>query len=246
MRHWIAGLFGMVVLAVSGIAHADTSTITVPADVLDLTNWKLTLPVAAEDSDHAAEVEQPLLVTYTSEYFRLTDAADGAVFRATVDGATTGGSQYPRSELREMTGDGAEKAAWSTTSGRHVLSLRAAITHLPVAKPQVVVAQVHDAEDDVLMIRLNGPRQLFVEHDGDNLGDLDADYVLGTPFDAEIVAENGRIAVFYNGVEKVDTAISSSGDYFKAGCYTQSNTSKGDEPDAYGETVIYRLNVTHS
>ncbi|MEJ3747545.1 polysaccharide lyase family 7 protein [Actinomycetes bacterium KLBMP 9797] len=238
-------MFGLAVLTTAGIAHADTPPATVPGNIIDLTNWKLTLPVAAEDSDGPAEIEQPELATYTSPEFALTETADGVRFRATVDGATTSGSKYPRSELREMTDGGAAKAAWSTTSGTHAMSLRAAITHLPEAKPEVVVAQVHDAEDDVLMIRLEG-EHLFVEHDGDNLGDLDPAYVLGTPFDAEIVAENGRITVSYNGAEKVDAAIKTTGNYFKAGCYTQSNTDQGDEPDAYGETVIHRLNVTHS
>lgn len=36
------------------------------------------------------------------------------------------------------------------------------------------------------------------------------------------------------------------GCYFRAGCYTQSNTKKGDSPDSYGEVVIHELKVTHT
>jgi hypothetical protein len=33
--------------------------------------------------------------------------------------------------------------------------------------------------------------------------------------------------------------------YFKAGCYTLSNTSY-DQADRYGEVVIYKLSVSHT
>jgi hypothetical protein len=44
---------------------------------------------------------------------------------------------------------------------------------------------------------------------------------------------------------KVNVSREASGCYFKASAYTQSNTSKGDEPTAYGEVIIYDLSVTH-
>jgi poly(beta-D-mannuronate) lyase len=243
MRKLVAVLFGVALITMTGVAHAGSK---VPANVLDLTNWKLTVPVGAKGSTIAAEIKQPQLGSYSSSYFKLTPAGDGVVFEANAGGATTTGSKYPRSELREMTGGGKTKAAWSTSVGTHTMRLRAAITHLPAVKPQAVVAQVHDAVNDVVMIRLDGPNHLYVEHNGGNIGDLDAKYSLGRIFTAQIVAKNGRISVFYNGVKKVDKAIKSTGDYFKAGCYTQSNTTKGDKSTAYGETVIYQLTVTHS
>jgi hypothetical protein len=243
MRKIVATLFGVALIAVTSVAHAGTKA---PANVLDLTNWKLTLPIAAKGSTTAAEIKQPELGSYSSSYFKLAQTGDGVAFQANAGGATTSGSHYPRSELREMTGGGKTKAAWSTTVGTHTMRLKAAITHLPTAKPQVVVAQIHDAKNDVVMIRLNGPKDLYVEHNGKNIGDLDAQYALGRVFTAEIVAKNGHISVTYNGAKKVDAAIKSTQDYFKAGCYTQSNTTKGDKSSAYGETVIYQLSVTHS
>ena len=125
------------------------------------------------------------------------------------------------------------------------MTLTQAITHLPVVKPHIVAGQVHDADDDVFEIRLEGSR-LTVDHDGTNLGTLDDDYHLGTVFTLEIVAGDGRFQVSYNGVVKADYAHSGSGFYFKAGSYPQSNPSKGDDADAYGEVVIYALDVTHS
>ena len=218
----------------------------IPAGVVNLTNWKLTLPVAKAGSSKAQEILQPQLANYAiSPYFTVNGSGDGIVFQAQAGGATTSGSGYPRSELREMTGNGAQEASWSTTSGTSTMTLRAAITHLTTVKPQVTVAQVHDSSDDVLVVRLDGPHHLYAEHNGKDYGDLDNNYSLGTPFAVQFVASGGHIRISYNGVPKVDYPISSSGDYFKAGCYTQSNTSKGDAPTAYAEVVIYRLEVAH-
>uniref|UniRef100_A0A4V8GZK9 Alginate lyase AlgAT5 n=1 Tax=Defluviitalea TaxID=1185408 RepID=A0A4V8GZK9_9FIRM len=212
-----------------------------PSDILDLTNWKLTLPI-----NDAEEITQPELDSYEhSEYFHVNDDGDAVVFKAHCGGDTTEGSSYPRCELREMTNDGQDKASWSTTSGTHTMIIDQKITHLPEVKDHVVVGQIHDSDDDVIMIRLEG-NHLFVEGDGEELADLDTDYELGTRFTVKIVASGGKIKVYYNGDLKLTYNKSVSGCYFKAGMYTQSNTSKGDSEDAYGENEIYNLVVTHS
>ena len=75
-----------------------------------LTDWKVQLPIGAEEDPD--EVTQPELATYAVDpWFVATDTCDGVRFRAAVDGVTTGGSNYPRSELREM--DGSDEAGWS-------------------------------------------------------------------------------------------------------------------------------------
>lgn len=229
----------------------DTVTVksgqAMPASILDLTNWKLTLPVGTDDHpDDAIEVKQPALADFEDpRFFHANAAGTGVVFRANAGGATTSGSSYPRSELREMTDHGTSNASWSNGSGEHVMTVTEAITTLPTKKPQVVAAQIHDKNDDVVMVRLENKR-LFVEADGNNIGDLDTAYVLGTPFTVEIRATAIGIAVSYDGTPKVSYAKVGSGWYFKAGCYTQSNTSKGDSADAYGEVVIYGLSVEHT
>jgi hypothetical protein len=213
-----------------------------PASVLDLTNWKITLPVAGSGGG-ALEVKQPQLASYSHEYFRA--AGQSVVFTAPVTGATTSGSSYPRSELREMANGGRDNASWSSTSGTHVMEITQAITQTPSAKPHVVAGQIHDSGDDVVMIRLEG-KNLFVEGDGDSLAELDSNYTLGTTFTVRLVVANGRIRVFYNGVQKLDYAFNGSGLYFKAGAYTQSNASKGEPAGAAGQVVITELRVTHT
>lgn len=215
-----------------------------PSSVLKLTNWKLTLPVNTSHEGDPDEISQPELATYSSEYFQLTAAKNGVIFRAHAGGATTSNSGYPRSELREMTNGGKTKASWSNANGTHTLTIRQAITHVPVVKPEVVAAQIHDASDDVIMIRLEGAH-LFVESGGENVGTLNAAYALGEPYTVKIDASGGRVKVAYNGELKVDIPKSGSGWYFKAGCYTQSNPKRGEDPNAYGEVIIYSLAVTH-
>src|SRR5689334_2747063 len=146
--------------AVPAPTPAPAGTAQVPGQLLDLTNWKLTLPTGREGKPE--EIEEPALSSFTNNFFRLNDGRDGVVFTANAGGVTTSGSSYPRSELREMSGP--ELASWSNTTGTHTLRLREAVTQLPKVKPHVVAAQIHDAEDDVIEVRVEG-EHLLVEYD---------------------------------------------------------------------------------
>lgn len=125
------------------------------------------------------------------------------------------------------------------------MTITQAITATPRAKPHVVAGQIHDAEDDILMVRLEG-RRLFVESNGDDVGVLDPRYRLGTRFTVAIVATPSGVRVTYNTARTVDLPKVGRGWYFKAGCYPQSNPERGDSPDAFGEVVIYALTVSHT
>ncbi|WP_345605595.1 polysaccharide lyase family 7 protein [Pseudonocardia adelaidensis] len=217
-------------------------TPAVPGDVLNLANWKLTLPTGA--GNEPEEIHPPQLTSFSDDFFRLDDTRDGVVFTANAGGVTTNGSSYPRCELREM--DGGALASWSNRAGTHTMTLREAITKLPEVKPHVVAAQIHDAENDVVMVRLEGTH-LFVEYDdGEGEFTLDEHYALGTPYDLRITAANGRVQVAYNGRQAGDVPLAGDGWYFKAGTYTQSNPERGEAPAAVGEVVIYSLDVQHT
>jgi alginate lyase len=213
-----------------------------PGDVFDLSRWHLTLPTG--EGDDPEVVRQPELDTYSGAHFHLDDSATGVVFTTNAGGVTTSGSDYPRTELREM--DGTERAAWSSRSGVHTMRLRAAITALPPVKPEVVTAQIHDGDDDVLEIRLEDRHLIAQYEDGDRDLTLDPDYRLGTPFDLEIVAAAGGIEVRYDGAVAARIPQVGSGWFFKAGSYLQSNPERGDAADAVGTVVIYALDVEHT
>lgn len=212
-----------------------------PAAVLDLSCWKLTLPTRGPEGE-ALEVRQPTLSTFADEHFRVTGRS--VTFTAPATGATTPGSKYPRSELREMACDGSSLAAWSSTSGTHVMEIVQLISKLPTKKQEIVAGQIHDAEDDVVMIRLEDS-DLFVEHDGQRLADLDNSYVLGSTFTVRIEASQGHLRVSYNGEEKLDFPYDGNGMYFKAGAYAQSNLDNGEPSGSVGQVVISRLVVSH-
>lgn len=214
----------------------------IPADILPLANWYLTLPVGEPEKPRI--VKQPELATFQlAPWFHAVDGK--VVFRAHCGGVTTSGSSYPRSELREM--KGTSNAKWSTTSGTHTMRILQAVTSAPIKKPQVVCGQVHGGDDDVCVFIYDGASKSIRWKKGDTLmGKLIENYQFGARFEAKFIAAGGKIRLFIDGVHKAYFSVSKSTCYFKAGCYTQSNISKGDHPDTFGEVVIERLEVTHS
>lgn len=209
-------------------------------------NWKLTLPLEGNKGS-AKEVFAPF-VDYPGCFERMPDGS--FKMTAAVDGFTTKGSSYPRSEFREMNLDGS-KAAWSTTSGKHSMVYRAAVTEFPPTKQQVVTGQIHDDEDDVIMIRHTNDKKIIeVIQDTTKYGILDDNYEVGQIYTITITAQDGKIVVSYKkegGSEKVINIpnMKYTGCYFKTGCYTQSNLSK--EPSGKGKGIVrlYSALVSH-
>jgi hypothetical protein len=220
-----------------------------PAQVLDLTNWKVTLPVASPDNAKAPqEITQPTLAGFNqAPWFRVSPTCDAVLFRAPVNGTTTSGSKYPRSELREMTDNGSEVAGWSATAGTHWLTVTEAFVRLPSGKPELVGAQIHDADDDISVFRLEGTRLWITDGDNPHSKLITDHYALGTRFDAGFEVSDGQVRAFYNGALQTTLKHRFRGAYFKAGAYTQANCTNSApcSADNYGETMIYALSVFH-
>ncbi|MFI9811729.1 chondroitinase-B domain-containing protein [Saccharothrix variisporea] len=215
-----------------------------PANVLDLRNWYVGLPIGEDESP--TNVEQPALATYKVDpWFTSTSDCAAVQFRAAVNGVTTSGSNYPRSELREM--NGTAKASWSSTSGIHTMVIDQAITALPNDKPHVVAGQIHDASDDVSVFRLEGSSLYITDGDTSHHKLVTDNYTLGTRFQAKFVVGGGQIKAYYNGVLQTTISKSFTGGYFKSGAYTQANCtySAPCSDTNYGEVKVYGLSVTH-
>ena len=208
-----------------------------PSDILDLTNWKLTLPV-----DEAREVLD--LRGFEAKPWFQVHSSGGVQFRARVDGATTRNSSFPRSELRQM--DGRELAAWSLKE-EHRLEAELACTASPVAKPQVSLIQIHGGDDDVLQVLYDGTREggaITYREFGTTKEVLLQPYQLGQRFLLRVEVRSGKVAVAVEGGQRAEFSVDDESCYWKAGAYVQSNPSKGDKPDAFGEVVIYSLRVS--
>lgn len=233
--------------------HTDGTTTAdkLPSAVINLTDWKLNIPIAGSNG-FSKEIVQPELNGYADDYFHVNTAGDAVVFRAHANGVTTKGSSYPRSELREMQNNGKDKASWSIASGggTHTMEITQAVTHLPTQKPHVVVGQIHDADDDVIVFRLE-KKKLFIDHNGTAGPVLTSNYQLGTKFTVKFVAGGGAVRCYYNGVYVESYPSTATGCYFKAGMYTQSKTTeKGgredkDDANAYGEVEVFNVMVSH-
>ncbi len=238
-------------------SQSERGTATFPSDLLDLANWKLQLPTG--NPGRVDEVRD-LTNFEAPPYFGLNAEGDGVVFAAPVNGVTTSGSQFPRSELREMNGQ--SRAAWSTSSGMHTMVIDEAITHLPAVRSEIIAGQIHDATTYVLGIRIkknsDGILHLIVQTSRNHvppgvsttLGELNGNYVLGTRFIVSISVLGDHFQVSYddglNPPMTVDWDHGTTSAYFKAGAYTQSNLDvPGEDPNDYGEVVVYGLSVVH-
>jgi hypothetical protein len=228
--------------AAAPVGEVKPGNASMPADLINPDDWYLTLPTGKEGSPDT--IDGSKLAGYHSKFFALNNQRNGIVFSAGADGVTTKNSNYPRSELREM--DGSKKASWSNTSGTHVLDVREAFMQLPKEKAEVVGAQIHDAKDDVMEIRLEGKNLIAQYHDGKSDTVLDSNYQLGTPYDLRLVAEGGKVDVFYNDQKKAELPLSGSGWYWKVGAYVQSNGKHGDSASSTGAVTVFKADVTHS
>jgi hypothetical protein len=264
-----------------------------PSQILNLSDWKITMPYDANGEQFepgvtpgdAEEVTQPALATFSdSKYFYVNSTKDGVVFMAPVNGATTSGSGYPRTELRQMaSSSGTDEASWSMDSSAiNSETVEESVQHLPEVKPQIVVGQIHDADHDIIEILADATGthssdytssepsdcsgsggdinntgcqfDICYRYDGTEQPEcLVNDYTIGDKYSLTISVQSNVITLSatYNGttvtLTQTDTQSADGTDnYFKAGCYTQSNvTTEGNYTD-YGEDEIYDISTVYS
>lgn len=237
-----------------------------PADLLDLTYWKLTLPINTAHDGDPDEIKQPELAQYPSlsdpsPYFKLNILKDAVIFYSPAGGDTTSSSSYPRSELRERRNtnnsytytsdcqatDKPNEACWSSTIGYHIMTIDQKITHIPTTKPHVVIGQIHDKSDDVTVFRLEG-KKLFVDANRYNKPDivLTDNYQLGTRFTVSFEVYNDVTYYYYNGQQVGSLPVKYNSGYFKAGMYVQSTEGIVNGVLQYGEVEMYNLKVCHA
>ncbi|GAA4278391.1 polysaccharide lyase family 7 protein [Aquimarina mytili] len=164
-----------------------TTNSDIPYEVLELKNWKITLPRDFNNDDLADEVyldksrndhsEDPSFTTYKDEFF-FVENGNVRFSCPTENGTpTTGNSSNTRSELREMPSNGDGEAGWdATTNTTKTLTFKVRVIQTS-STSKFAFAQIHDFKqsvwDDLLRIQ--------IESDNPNAkeGDTGRIYILG-------------------------------------------------------------------
>jgi hypothetical protein len=127
------------------------------------------------------------------------------------------------------------------------MSYRATVLHMEDDKPEIVIGQMHDGDDDTLQIRCEGT-EWVCNINGETHSTSLGNFSWGTEVAVEIRVDDGTLTVKINGSTKITTDPGwGSGQYFKIGSYTQQNDRDQDNPsNGYASCQIRDLVVSHS
>ncbi len=227
----------------------------------DLSHWKLALPVDSAGGIRGVAQEVYALTGFENKYFY--DAPDKAmVFYAPTDGATTVGTHYARSELREMK-TSSTAAAWALGEGG-TMTATLAINKIPAANPdftsRVVVGQIHGRDDELVRLYWEGNSVHFM-NDRAGSGNRETMFVMkdssgnvpsisvGEKFSYMIDARGDTLTVnvyadgkTYSSISKINSIWQSDTLYFKAGIYLGINEDSGS---GAGQASFYGLDIGH-
>lgn len=249
-------LFGLLALgnATCPAAEAETNLlglVTGRATSIDLDFWKVTLPVneLGQTSGVGDAVELEMLEGIAiPPYFDVQP--DSITFMAPTDGARTSGSNYPRSELREMDGAG-NRYEWLASDGG-LLSATLRVDELPVvldgeAGSRVVIGQIHGPNDELCRLYYNEDGHVYFVDDragGEEKETVfkllaadgsEATIPLGERFSYRIEADAEKLVVTvtfdevdYTGTDMLSAFWLDKPLYFKAGVYSQVGLKGSD------------------
>jgi len=211
----------------------------------DLSSWNLTLPVdsVGRTGGVASTVKFPS--TYSSSFFNQLSSSK-IVFTADVAGATTSGSKYARSELREM--NGTNLAAWKLAQGG-TMTATLTVDEVPIlkggAQGRVVIGQIHGASEELVRLYWENGKVYFAnDRAGANNVEMkfqltdqnggNPDITLGEKFSYVISAKGDKLVVavyadgkVYSSETKINSVWQSDSLYFKAGVYLGVNETQG-------------------
>ena len=184
------------------------------------------------------------------------------VFKAAVDGATTGGSSYARTELREMKGD--ERAAWKLSEGG-TLTATLEVDAVPKKSDgtpgRIIVGQIHGEDEELVRLYYENGKMYFM-NDQAGSGNSETKFVLknasgqepnislNEKFSYKIDAHGDTLKVdvyadgqTYSSTSKINSIWQSDTLYFKAGLYLGVNESNGS---GAAQVSFHGLDFGHS
>lgn len=239
-----------------------------PGGNFDLGNWNITIPFDAENDTVGkpltilpAKLAGPNGFSHVPAFF--TDSDGAMTFWAPLNGATTGGSKHPRSELREMI-DGSSNAVNWDSFGTAILDAQVRVMRVP-ADGKVIIGQVHGHGSAPLVL-------LYYKYDhakqtGTVMVKLQGTPIQGPPFTQNVIATNIKLGERFiynikverqpNGGPAIASASVNNGTpasmvmdpswdaehfYFKAGSYLHTY---GDSATEGALVKFYRLAASH-
>jgi hypothetical protein len=226
-------------------------------NTIDLSHWKLTLPVGASETAAGQPMEisaAQLSAGYTNaEYFHR--GADGQlVFWCPVTGARTENTDYSRCELREVVNPADDNVCWSAR-GTHTMDASCRVMEVPSGQ-KVVIGQIHGysgkASPLIKLQFFKGRIEALVKDKARKGRDIKLTFPevgLNKDFDYQIKLHDGVLSITVNGttqsenVFKLDPSWAAQTLYFKAGVYPQDN----EGPATEGARVSFsKLKVSHT
>jgi len=238
-----------VSITISNVVTPPPSTTASRATLLQ--HWKLQLPINSDNAGNVDEITRDQLVAgYTSQWFSDTSDGKGFKFHTPVDGKTTSGSQYPRTELREMNSNGTSTAGWNSggvfDGTIRTFQANYKITHLPAGDRETTIFQIHNGDTEVTTVRTTETPtgiRLAARKNGSSITPyFNTNYQYGTSFDIKVEVSS-RVKIWYNGVLQhdylfSDLTVGAAGlFYLKAGNYLQANTTTASASE-YGDVEI--------
>lgn len=238
---------------------------------INLSSWKLTLPVDENGgfSGDAHEIQPSNLQNYSNPPYFYRTSSGLLVFSAPTDGATTSGSKYPRSELRQMEGDN-DESAWSVEQGG-LLEARVEVNKVPRRDDgkdgRVIVGQIHGKDNELCRLYYDRGVMYFKDdkfgpsgNESETQFDLKSDrgektsIPLNEPFSYRIDVNRNRmiVTVEHNGVtysatDPISDFWKGKKDlYFKAGIYlgvSKPGSGAGVTGTGEGKVTFHELTL---
>lgn len=226
----------------------------------NLSSWMLTLPVDSYGLNVGLADSVNSISSYSSEYFVQT--TEKLVFTASVSGATTMGSTYARTELRELSGG--NPSAWTLTQGG-TMTATLQVNEVPKlmdgTNGRVVIGQIHGSSEELVRLYWdNGSVYFMNDHAGTyntsqrfkllDSGGSTPNISLGENFSYVISVKDDHlvVAVYADGKAYTSETVVSSvwaNDlfYFKAGVYLGVNEKQGT---GQGVVTFDALDFSHT
>ena len=147
--NWFPRVVSTLALCLAGAAAWALNPSLPPGSNFNLNNWELQLPTSngvltAASGTVDEETPAQLTAGFTNTYF-YTGSDGSMVFWAPDDGARTGNSTHPRSELREELVPGNDNVNW-TVYGTHIMTAQCKVLQVPSDTEKVCIGQIHEPD----------------------------------------------------------------------------------------------------